>query len=244
METATPEIVPPRKGASRQRLGDQLYGQIFDRIMSGEYKVGERLPSENAISKAYGVSRPVVREAMLRLRADGLVTAHQGVGTFVIHQPEVRLKSFNATDNIAFYLRAQELRHSLEGDAARLAAQRRSATQLKRIERAHDRFNQLVYEGEPVAEADLDFHLAIANASGNDLYVSVLESIMDPILGFMRMTLALTREDTRHRALLVLSEHEAIMHAIQKQDAEQARIAMQFHLNQARIRLMGMAPEH
>jgi len=244
MEAATSEITPSGKESSRRRLGDQLYGQIFDRIMSGEYKVGERLPSEHTISKAYGVSRPVVREALLRLRADGLVTAHQGVGTFVIHQPEVRLKSFNATDNIAFYLRAQELRHSLEGDAAKLAALRRSTTQLRRIERAHDGFNKLVYQGEPIAEADLDFHLAIAKASGNDLYVSVLESIIDPILGFMRLTLALTREDTRHRALLVLNEHEAIMQAIQKQDAEQARIAMQFHLNQARIRLMGMAPEH
>ena len=67
----------------RVRLADQLYGQIFEQIVSGGLNVGDKLPSENEISERFGVSRPVVREALLRLRADGLITAHQGLGTFV-----------------------------------------------------------------------------------------------------------------------------------------------------------------
>ena len=81
--------------------------------------VGDKLPSENEISERYGVSRPVVREALLRLRADGLVTAHQGLGTFVSHQPAPRLKTFSDVEHVSAYLRAQECGVALEGDAAR-----------------------------------------------------------------------------------------------------------------------------
>lgn len=227
----------------RQRLGDRLYGQILEQILSGELRVGDRLPSEHEISRMHDISRPVVREALLRLRADGLITAQQGRGTFVTHQPEVRMKTFDDAHNIAFYLRAQELRLTLEGDAARLAALRRNRAQFKAIETAHQKFNALVRKKEATAEADLEFHMSIVRASGNELYVSVLESILEPVQGFMRLTLNLTRTGTQQRSMLVMAEHEAIVQAISKQDAEQARIAMQHHLGQARGRLVGLAPE-
>lgn len=227
----------------RQRLGDKLYGLILEKILSGELRVGDRLPSEHEISRMHDISRPVVREALLRLRADGLITAHQGRGTFVTHQPEVRMKTFDDAHNVAFYLRAQELRAVLEGDAARLAALRRSRAQLKAIESAHHTFNALVQKKEATAEADLAFHMSIAHASGNELYVSVLESILEPVQGFMRLALNLTRTGTQQRSLLVMAEHEAIVQAIAKQDAEQARVAMLYHLGQARGRLVGLSQD-
>lgn len=227
----------------RQRLGDKLYGSILEKILSGELRVGDRLPSEHEISRAHDISRPVVREALLRLRADGLITAHQGRGTFVTHQPEVRMKTFDDAHNVAFYLRAQELRSALEGDAARLAALRRSRAQLKVIESAHQRFNAMVQDKAATAEADLDFHMSIAHASGNELYVSVLESILEPVQGFMRLALNLTRTGTQQRSMLVMAEHEAIVQAIAKQDGEQARVAMLYHLGQARGRLVGLSQE-
>jgi len=227
----------------RQRLGDKLYGLILERILSGELRVGDRLPSEHEISRTHDISRPVVREALLRLRADGLITAQQGRGTFVTHQPEVRMKTFDDAHNVAFYLRAQELRAALEGDAARLAAQRRSRAQLKVIESAYQRFNAMVQEKAATAEADLAFHMSIAHASGNELYVSVLESILEPVQGFMRLALNLTRTGTQQRSMLVMAEHEAIVQAIVKQDGEQARIAMLYHLGQARGRLVGLSQE-
>src|SRR5690606_23739773 len=227
----------------RQRLGDKLYGIILEKILSGEMRVGDRLPSEHEISRKHDISRPVVREALLRLRADGLITAQQGRGTFVTHQPEVRMKTFDNADNIAFYLRAQELRQALEGDAARLAAMRRTRAQLKAIEAASQTFNALVRKKEATAEADLAFHMAIAEASGNEVYVSVLESILEPVQGFMRLTLNLTRTGTQQRSMLVMAEHQAIVQAISMQDAEQARVAMIYHLGQARGRLVGQASE-
>lgn len=236
--------VAPADGArnldrnQRARLGDQIYGRIFEQIASGELNVGDKLPSEHEISEAFGVSRPVVREALLRLRTDGLVSAYQGVGTFVSHQPAPRLKSFAGVRNVGAYLRAQEVRNALEGDAARLAAMRRTDEQLQRIADAHRAFARELEEGRVSPKSDLAFHASIAEACGNDFFPAVLETIHESINGFMRLSLNLTRTGSRQRAARVVDEHAAILAAIREQDGEQARIAMQFHLNQARHRLV------
>ncbi len=236
-ETVPVEAIPLERG-QRVRLADQLYGQIFEQIVSGRLNVGDKLPSEHEICDRFGVSRPVVREALLRLRADGLVTAHQGLGTFVSHQPAPRLKTFPDVQNVGAYLRAQEVRVALEGDAARLAAMRRSDEQLHKIEQAHEAFVAALAAGQVSPEADLVFHASIAEASGNDFYLGVLESIHEAISGFMRLTLSLTRTGSRQRAQRVADEHVAILAAIREQDGERARVAMQFHLGQARYRLV------
>lgn len=235
---ADAETAQPLERRHRVRLADQLYGQIFEQLVSGNLSVGDKLPSENEISERYGVSRPVVREALLRLRADGLVTAHQGLGTFVSHQPAPRLKTFSDVEHVSAYLRAQEVRVALEGDAARLAALRRTDEQLRKIEEAHQAFAESLAQGRMSAEADLAFHASIAEASGNDFYLGVLESIHDSISGFMRLTLSLTRTGSRQRAQTVLDEHATILAAIRAQDGEHARVAMQFHLGRARHRLV------
>src|SRR5581483_3238833 len=89
----------------RRRLGDQLYGQILDLIVAGKLTEGDRLPPEKTICEMFGVSRPVVREALGRLCADGLVQARQGAGTFVMSRPHARLKAFAATGDLAALLR-------------------------------------------------------------------------------------------------------------------------------------------
>lgn len=237
-EPGRDEAVRALERGQRVRLADQLYGQIFDQIVEGRLNVGDKLPSEHEICEMYGVSRPVVREALLRLRADGLVMAHQGLGTFVSHQPAPRLTAFSDVGNVGAYLRAQELRVALEGDAARLAALRRTDEQLQKIEAAHAAFADSLARGQMSAEADLAFHASITEATGNDFYLGVLESIHESINGFMRLTLNLTRTGSRQRAQRVLDEHTTILEAIRAQDGERARVAMQFHLGQARHRLV------
>ncbi len=184
----------------RGRLSDQLYGQIFDQITSGKLKVGDQLPTEMDISERFGVSRPVVREALLRLRADGLITSHQGLGTFVSHQPPTRVKTLAKAQDIAAYLRCQEVRIALEGDAARLAAERHTAEQLAAVVAAHEAFAEGVRSGTLSPDADLAFHARIAEASGNDFHASLLESIHGAMTGLMRLTLGLTRTASRKRA--------------------------------------------
>lgn len=236
LDTASGALVLAR--GQRVRLSDQLYGQIFEQIVSGRLKIGDQLPSEKEICERFGVSRPVVREALLRLRADGLVTAHQGLGTFVSHQPAARIESFARAEDVASYLRCQEVRVALEGDAARLAAERRTEEQMIAIDEAHDRFNKSVDAGVLNAEDDLAFHKSVVVAAGNDFYAQVLEQIHEALIGFMRLSLSLTRTGSKQRAQRVVDEHAAVVEAIREQDAERARVAMQFHLGQARRRLV------
>ncbi len=228
----------PTASNKRGRLSDQIFGQIFERIVSGKLNVGDQLPSENELAEQFTVSRPVVREALMRLRADGLVTAHQGLGSFVSAQPASRLKALAAADNVAEYLRCQEVRIPLEGEAARLAALRRSEAQMQAIDATHARFAASADEGRINAEEDLAFHRAIADAASNEFFVSVLDSTHEAMSGFMRLTISLTRSGSARRAQKVLEEHTAIVEAIRARDGDRARVAMQFHLDQARQRLI------
>ncbi len=224
-------------GSERVTLGDQLYGQILERIMSGALSIGDRLPSEKEISDGFGVSRPVVRQALLRLKADGLITTHQGLGSFVVHQPDQRIRKFAKARDVASYLRCHEVRTALEGESARLAALRRSPAQLLAIEHAHQMFLESTRAGRMAAEEDLAFHRRIAEASGNEFFLQALDASLDSMSGFMQLTLNLTRTGNRQRAQRVLDEHEAVVAAIRDENGEGARTAMQFHLGQARQRL-------
>ena len=227
-------LVPGR----RQRLSDQLYGQILQHIVSGRLKEGDRLPPEKDICETFGVSRPVVREALMRLRADGLVQARQGAGTFVMRRPAARLTNFARTTDIAGYLRCLELRLPVEGAAAKLAAERRSSEALARIEEAHAAFEREVKSGRFSADADLAFHTAIAEATGNDFFPAVLRGLGESLRGFMSLTLNLTRTGSKQRARIVLEEHTRVLDAIRAQDGEGAALAMQLHIGQARRRLI------
>jgi GntR family transcriptional repressor for pyruvate dehydrogenase complex len=227
-------LVPGR----RQRLGDQLYGQILDQIVGGQLKEGERLPSETELSDMFGVSRPVVREALLRLRADGLVQARQGAGTFVAQRPAERLKSFAHSGDVAALLRGVEVRLPLEGAAARLAAERRSSTQLDKISQAHALFAEQTQCGQMAPETDFAFHAAIAEATGNAFFLSLLLHLTPAISQFMTLSLNLTRTGSAPRAEKVLLEHAEVLEAIRTQDGESAQIAMLYHIGQARRRMV------
>jgi len=227
-------LVPGR----RQPLGDQLYGQILEQIVSGRLREGERLPSEHRISAMFGVSRPVVRAALLRLRADGLLQARQGAGTFVLHRPAGRLTRFTDPGQVAGFLRCIEVRLPLEATAARMAAERRTASDLARIVAAQDDCRRESEQGGMSPEADLRFHAAVAAASANEMFADLLQHIHGVLSGFMRLSLHLTHTGSAKRARLVLGEHAHILDAIASGDMEAAETAMRFHIGQARRRMI------
>ncbi|OYV37975.1 MAG: GntR family transcriptional regulator [Rhodospirillales bacterium 20-64-7] len=222
----------------RQLLGDQLYGQIFEQIVSGKLAEGTRLPAEQALCRMFGVSRPVVRQALQRLAADGLVHARQGAGTFVMARPADRLRDYAEPREVAEFLRCVELRLILEGSAARFAAERRSEAELARIRAAQDGFAAEAAAGAATPASDLAFHRAIAEAAGNHFYPDLLRSLHESLSGFMTASLMLTRTSAVERAAQVLREHEAIFAAIALQEPESAEIAMRFHISQARLRMI------
>ncbi|WP_344359667.1 FadR/GntR family transcriptional regulator, partial [Brachybacterium phenoliresistens] len=107
-------------------LSDGIYERIYKSISAGDWPVGTKLPSEVELAVQFGVSRPVVREAMLRLRIDGLIESRQGAGTRVISVPSRSVIEFAEPGSIADLQRCYEFRVGVEGEAAYVAAQRQS----------------------------------------------------------------------------------------------------------------------
>jgi DNA-binding FadR family transcriptional regulator len=229
---STIQLTPAR----RWRLADVLYGQLLVRIVNGDVAEGDRLPSEAEIGKMFGASRPVVRQALMQLQVDGLVYARKGAGTFVRMRPPARLNDFVEPADVASYLRSFELRAGLEGEAARLAAMRRTRNHLKAIEDAARALEDAVSRKETGHEADFGFHMAIAEATDNELFPRVLDELADMMRGSMAMGLSLTRTGSDLRRSQVLKEHWQIADAIAAQDGEAAALYMRFHLAQTRLR--------
>jgi DNA-binding FadR family transcriptional regulator len=229
---STIQLTPAR----RWRLADVLYGQLLVRIVNGDVAEGDRLPSEAEIGKMFGASRPVVRQALMQLQVDGLVYARKGAGTFVRMRPPARLHDFVEPADVASYLRSFELRTGLEGEAARLAAMRRTRNHLKAIEDAARALEDAVSRKETGHEADFGFHMAIAEATDNELFPRVLDELADMMRGSMAMGLSLTRTGSDLRRSQVLKEHWQIADAIAAQDGEAAALYMRFHLAQTRLR--------
>ncbi|MEM8687993.1 MAG: FadR/GntR family transcriptional regulator [Pseudomonadota bacterium] len=222
-----------RKG---ERLADQLYGQLLEKIVSGQLIEGDKLPSENEISRAFNVSRPVIREALLRLQADGLVYSRQGAGSFVRARPPEGLIKFAQPSDVASLLRCFEARLPVEGAAAALAAQRASPEDIERIEQNLTELEAALNTQAIADQVDFAFHLAVARASGNDFFVSIMTSLNTVITSGIKVTLNMTQRGSNERIQKVFEEHRAIFEAISTGDATGADLAMRYHIHQARAR--------
>ncbi|HDZ74330.1 MAG TPA: FadR family transcriptional regulator [Aurantimonas coralicida] len=227
----------------RQTLADQLYGQILEQIVSNILKQGERLPSEHQVATAFGVSRPVVREALRKLQEDGLVEARRGVGTFVRRRPSEKLIEFATAGSVAGLMRAMEARLTVEHATARMAALRASQKDIARIETTLQELEASMLSRVPSVEADYQFHCAIAAASGNEVFVAMLECTRDSIKQGIDVAQKLTREGSQARLDTVLREHRQILEAIKAGDSEAAGVSMSYHLLQARQRITDHASD-
>src|SRR5690606_31830253 len=131
---------------------------------------GQRLPSEQSLANAYGVSRPVVREALARLRADGIIVSRHGSGSYVRHQPATDFMRLAPIGGVADLLRAYEYRAAIEGEVAWLAAERRTEADLAVLSKALKEMQRALEEREIGAEADMRFHRGVAAATKNPLF--------------------------------------------------------------------------
>jgi GntR family transcriptional regulator, transcriptional repressor for pyruvate dehydrogenase complex len=222
----------------RPRLSDTIYCQLLEEIMAGRFSVGDRLPTENQLAQRFSVSRPVVREALQRLQTDGVVIARQGSGTYVQRSPSQRVAELTSQHSLHEVLQVMELRMALEELAAKLAARNRTDEQIRVIENARRALGEVFGQGIAAKEADFAFHRAIAVASGNGVLVETLDQLSERFKGGMNVTLSLTREASEQRRERVLDEHDRIVHAIRVGDADSAAIAMRYHLDQVRNRLL------
>lgn len=218
-------------------LADHLYGEILTQIISGALEVGAKLPSENDYCRMFSVSRPIVRNALSRLCADGIVERKRGSGTYIKRRPSRRLSDFAQPGDLAVLLQCIEYRIEVEGTAAGLAAERRTEQQLDDIQVAFDRLCTEAVSDFITPESDLAFHQAIAAATGNIFFIDTLQMLHAPVVRLLNVSLGLTRTSNPHRIRQVLDEHTEIFEAIQAGDPVLATAAMRMHLARSRRRL-------
>ena len=227
---------------SEAKLSAGIYEQLFERIVSGEFPVNARLPAETDLARRFGASRPVVREALARLRDDGLIVSRQGSGSYVKRRPDQAVLQFVPVGSIADIQRCFEFRVGLEGAAAALAACRWEEDDLANIQAAFRELEDCIRTGQLGVDADEHFHGAIAQATHNQYHVSVQASLQPHIAFGMTLTRNLSLRRAAERLRLVQDEHLAIMKAIENRDAAGARAAMETHIDNARRRMFEGAP--
>jgi GntR family transcriptional regulator, transcriptional repressor for pyruvate dehydrogenase complex len=231
--------------AHRDRtLSDMIYEAILARIVDGEFAIGGKLPTEHALSEQLKVSRPVLRQALKQLRADGAITSRQGSGSYVNGQPDRAIMRFAPVGSIADIQRTFEFRAAIEGDAAYLAAQRRSTTQLQALRDAFQKLEICVQNGHLGVDEDEDFHAHICQASDNPYFSAVRQSIQHNIRTGMILNRNLSLTKPGDRPHLVQSEHKRIFEAVKNQNADEARTAMRAHIENARRRVFESSPQN
>ena len=218
--SASAVLTPPFSRPARRSAASDVQAELQAQIESGRYKLNDRLPSEAELARAFGVSRPVIREALMSLQALGLTASHTGKGTFVLSN------RVGAPLLMGQYSPAhiREVRRCVEIPSARLAAERRTeqdvgalSALLARLEDADDpqRRNRL----------DAGFHIAIAAAAGNPLMAKLVEQLRTVL---EEHSLALARIPQRREN--ARSEHRLVYEAIVRRDPDGAAAAMEAHL--------------
>ncbi|MEY4752052.1 MAG: hypothetical protein RIQ60_4266 [Pseudomonadota bacterium] len=220
-------------------LALELVEAIGDRIRDGRIPTGDKLPTEAAIMEEFGVSRTVVREAISKLQAAGLVETRHGIGTFVIGLGDSTGFRIGAGQlaTLADVIAMLELRIGIETEAAALAAMRRSDAHLHAMRQALDAVVQAVDDGRDAIGADFQFHLEIARATQNEHFAELMSSLGSSIIPRARLEAPAEQSEERRQYLKrVNGEHESIYDAIANRDADAARAAMRTHLANSRER--------
>jgi GntR family transcriptional regulator, transcriptional repressor for pyruvate dehydrogenase complex len=215
------------------RLYEQIVQQIEESIVKGTLKAGDQLPAERDLAQRFGVSRTAVREAVKALREKGLVEAYSGRGTFItdgttqaVRQSLDLMVKIGQPEGSTYLA---EVRAILEPEIAALAAVRIQESEVATMREAVAVMDRAGQDPDAYIEADLDFHLALAEGAANPLILSLLDSIV----GLLR--------EQRIRIFRVAGgpergqiHHKRILDAVERRDAEKARAAMRSHLDQVR----------
>ena len=223
-------------GTTRKALPDIVFERMHRAIKSGAYKPDERLPTEHELAAEFEVSRPVIREALRRLREQGLIYSRRGAGSFVRAMGLREPLGFGQLENVADLLSCYEFRLTLEPAAAAAAASRHDDKTLSAIRQALELLRDATNRQSHREDADYQFHLAIARAANNSYFSTAMEALKDHISAGMKFHgISVKREATGLSR--VFGEHEAIAQAIASGDGPAARQLMQLHLEGSRERL-------
>ncbi|MGE7371206.1 FadR/GntR family transcriptional regulator [Neorhizobium sp. NPDC001467] len=223
-------------GTARKNLADIVFERLLRAIKSGAYKPDERLPTEHDLAAEFEVSRPVIREALKRLRDQSLIYSRRGAGSFVRSTGLRNPLGFGQLENVADLLNCYEFRLTLEPAAAAAAASRHDADNLKAIRQALEMLRDATNRQSHREDADFQFHLAIARAAQNNYFSTAMEALKDHIAVGMKFHGASVKREASGLSR-VFGEHDAIATAIANRDGDEARRLMLEHLQGSRERL-------
>ena len=225
-------------GPPKNRTGE-VVERLAAEIASGRLLPGSRLPTEQQLTAALGVSRTVVREAVAVLRAEGLVETRQGVGAFVMG--DVQRRPFridpDGLRSIAEVVQVMELRTGVEVEAAGIAAERVNAKARGRVDKALSAMESAIARGEAAVDEDFAFHQAIAQATGNPHFSRFLEFLGRLLIPRQSVRVGLKNgQDLRSYLQRIQKEHRDIAKAVAASNVSGARRAMRRHLQGSRQR--------
>jgi len=221
------------KTVRSSRLYEQIVKQIEDSVLKGILKPGDQFPAERELAEQFGVSRTAVREAIKALSEKGLVESYSGRGTFITngtsHAMRQSLDLIMRIGQAEGSAQLAEVRDILEPEIAALAALRAEDQHLESLREAVNVMDASKHEADAFIEADLDFHLALAEAAANPLILSLIDSIVG-LLREQRMRIFQTEGGPERGQY----HHRRILKAVENRDPEKARQCMRAHLKQVR----------
>ncbi len=208
----------------KSSISKQIAEQLREAIVSGRFKIGDRLPTEDELAQRYGVSRPSVREALKRLAAQNLVRARRGPsgGNFVV-QPsyEALAESLSASATLLVGMGALEIeeiieaRRMLQSGCLKLAIENATEEQIADIETALQRQKDPQIDDQAFCQADVAFHRALVDAAGNGMIKFVMYTVIEALVPLTNMVVSVVRERSD-----IISLHEQILEQLRRQNSE------------------------
>ena len=223
-------------------LPDRIYARVVEAILRGDFAPHNKLPTEEALSAQFGVSRPTVREALARLRSDGIIDSRRGAGSTVIRAPGTPVVAATPVKSLADIERYYAFRSCVEMGAAAGAAEFRDADDLEALQQAFEALNTAMEGGESGADEDVRFHLAIARASHNPFFVTTIDTTVAPIRQFIELARNATDKKSLARVRTTQAEHQAIVDAIVRRSPGDAAEAIRIHILNAKRRIFESTP--
>ncbi|GIM46005.1 GntR family transcriptional regulator [Collibacillus ludicampi] len=224
----------------KKRIYQYIIEQIKASIENGELLPGDKLPSERELADKLSVSRSAVREAFSVLDSAGLVRIMQGIGVFLKEdENEELITRMNDILNPhgVNLVELLEVRQGIEGQAAYLAAIRRSEADLQKIKTAYNHLEQAVAAQQVAAEEDYAFHISVVKASQNSMLLQAVKFLSDKFLQGVHQSRSESLK-IPGKSQMVLAEHVEILNAIAEQDPEKAQQAMWQHLQNVKLRYL------
>jgi GntR family transcriptional repressor for pyruvate dehydrogenase complex len=221
------------------RLTDRVKDGLIKLIADEGLKSGDKLPPADKLCVQFNVSRTVVREAVASLKAEGRLRSLRGSGVYVSVPPKQPVGSMfmQAPQDIGDVLEIMEFRMSVEIEAAGLAAQRRTETNLLRMEQAMSHFARHLADNSLATDADRAFHRAIADATSNRRFQLFVDEMGERLIPRRALGAGFSNQKDKAEFLETIQlEHRRIFDAIMARDADAARSAMRQHLESGRRR--------